>query len=158
MSNKKEGQTEEFNHLSLRYIVLLVALALASLLFAKIWFSFLPDASLTINKQRVDITVADSTDERAKGLSGRPRLSEAEGMLFKFSSEEEYCFWMKDMNFAIDIIWLDKEKTVIDLKQNAAPDTYPESFCPSEPAQYVLEVSAGKADQWQIKPGNQATF
>ena len=69
-------------------------------------------------------------------------------MLFVYGdASTERCFWMKDMNFAIDMIWLDKDRQIVTIQSNVSPDSYPKSFCPDKPAQYVLEVNSGFAKQ-----------
>lgn len=140
------------------YIFILLLAVGFVLAFARVWFGFLPDSKITINDQHVDVTVADTSTERARGLGGRERLGDREGMLFTFSSADEYCIWMKDMNFSIDVLWLDSDKTVVDINEDISPETYPQSFCPSKPSQYILEIGAGKAAEWQIEVGNQAEF
>lgn len=140
------------------FISTLLALAGCVLLFAYIMFSFLPDSRITINNQKVDVIVADSPNERTRGLSGRERLAEREGMLFVFGDESEYCIWMKDMNFSIDAIWLDADQKVIDIKTNLSPDTYPATFCPKLSAKYILEVNAGSSQKWQIELGDKAVL
>lgn len=137
---------------------LLIVLAACLLFLSYTLFSFLPDKRVEINNQKIDVIVADTSSEREKGLSGRDRLSDREGMLFVFSNEDEYCFWMKDMKIPIDIIWLNANKQVVDIKSNATPDSYPNSFCPDKPATYVLEVNSGKTDEWQITNGDSAEF
>ena len=93
------------------------------------------------------------------GLSGREEISRDDGMMFVFDNETtERCFWMKGMNFAIDMIWLDADKKVVFIKENATPETYPESFCTDEPAQYVLEVVTGRAAQLGIEEGVELRF
>lgn len=140
------------------HTLLLLLLAIAILFFAYTLFGFLPDKRVTINNQNIDVTVVDSSKEREKGLSGRDRLSEREGMLFSFTNEDEYCFWMKDVNFPIDIIWFNSQKQVVDIKRSATPDSYPETFCPNQAAQYVLEVNAGKSDEWNISINDEISF
>lgn len=137
---------------------LLVLLAVSVLILARVLFGFLPDRRVTISNQKIDVIVADTPAERTKGLSGRERLAEREGMLFTFTDESEYCFWMKDMNFALDIVWLNEDRQVVSIKENATPESYPESFCPTKPAQYVLEVNANKAAEWGINVGDTANF
>lgn len=139
-------------------IALLIVLAASVLFAAHTLFSFLPDRRVSINGQKIGVIVADTPKERARGLSGREQLSDREGMLFEFSRPDEYCFWMKDMKFPIDIIWLGSNKQVVDIKSNVSPDTYPQTFCPNEPAQYVIEVGAGRANEWQISNGVSADF
>ena len=98
-----------------------------------------------------------STDaERSKGLSGREALEEGTGMLFIFDDVDTHTFWMPDMHFAIDIIWLDESMKVVHIKENATPESYPEIFTPSASAKYVLEVPAGFSKKWGIVEGTQA--
>ena len=94
------------------------------------------------------VEVADSRPDQVKGLSGRSCLGDGAGMLFVYGdASTERCFWMKDMNFAIDMIWLDKDRQAVSIQSNVPPDSYPKSFCPDKPAQYVLEVKSGFAKQ-----------
>lgn len=84
--------------------------------------------------------IARTPEARSRGLSGREGLGENDGLLFIFEEPGYPGFWMKDMKFAIDIIWLDENLTVVDVTKNAAPDSYPQIFHPKSPAQYVLEI------------------
>lgn len=106
---------------------------------------------LRINDVLIYSTLAISPDERARGLSGRSALGQDQGMLFVHESSAFYSFWMKDMQFSIDIIWIDENNTVVDITRNISPDSFPQSFQPIAPAQYVLEVNAGFADTNSIK-------
>lgn len=116
-----------------------------------------PD-ELKINDQVLKIEIADEETERIKGLSGRDTLAENSGLLFVFEKEAYYSIWMKEMNFPIDIAWLDKNKKIVHLESNVSPDTYPKTFVSKEPALYVLEVSAGFFTKNNIKAGDQAEF
>jgi len=91
-------------------------------------------------------------------LSNREKLAENQGMLFVFDHTDYHSFWMKDMRFAIDIIWIDENKKVVDITHNAEPESYPKIFKPSLPAQYVLEVNAGWAEEHRVKVGDLADF
>jgi uncharacterized membrane protein (UPF0127 family) len=104
----------------------------------------------------VNAELAVSAEDRQKGLSGRLRLATGEGMLFIFPEPAIHSFWMKDMNFAIDIMWLDGNLRIVTIKERAEPSSYPESFAPSAPAMYVLEVPAGFTETHKIKIGDQA--
>ncbi len=88
--------------------------------------------------------------EREKGLGSRVELASGRGMLFIFDDRGEHCFWMKDMKFPIDIVWLDETKTIIAKEVNVSPETYPRSFCPGQPSKYVIEVKSGVASNWEI--------
>ena len=98
--------------------------------------------------------IADSPAERSQGLSGWEMLKNTEAMLFVFDTPGEHCFWMKDMKFSIDILWFDTGKKLIYEKRGVSPATYPESFCSSKPAKYVVEVTAGVSADNQIKLGD----
>lgn len=102
--------------------------------------------------------VASNGPARTKGLGGRPHLPAGKGMLFVFETDSTWSIWMKDMHFAIDIIWLDADKRVVDVVHNVDSATYPRAFKPSQQARYVLEVPAHTAQQAGIAIGQQATF
>jgi len=89
--------------------------------------------------------IADTEEKRVKGLSGREQLYENEAMLFIFREEAAYNFWMKDMNFSIDIIWISREGIVVHIEDNVSPASYPEIFGPDKPALYVVEGTSGFA-------------
>jgi len=77
-------------------------------------------------------------------------------MLFIFPKSDKQSFWMPDMRFAIDIIWLDEYMKVVHIKESATPESYPEKFTTSVPAKYVLEVPAGFSKEKGIVVGDQA--
>lgn len=117
-------------------------------------------ASATINNKKFSLSIADNEKERMKGLSGKKSLNQDDGMLFLFDKKDTYSFWMKNMNFPIDIIYLDGNR-VVDVKNNVPPakeDETPTIYTPSQPANRVLEVAAGVAKQNNIKPGSQISF
>ncbi len=93
--------------------------------------------------------VATSAD-RARGLSGRDALVEGAGMLFVFPQSGVYSFWMKNMKFPIDIIWIEDGR-VVDIVERAqafpagTPDTFLPVYRPDASARFVLEVPAGFA-------------
>ncbi len=108
---------------------------------------------------KVDLAVTEKT--RAQGLSGRKELKENEGMLFFFNRSGNYPFWMKDMNFPIDIIWINKNKEVIYIKKDARPELYPEIYRPEkndQNAKYILEIVSGFSDKNNLKIGDKIEF
>lgn len=113
---------------------------------------------VVINDAVVRAEIAATPENRTKGLSGRPSLKENEGMLFVFDKPGFYSFWMKDMNFPIDIIWISEEMKIIDITKNAKPESFPETFFSRNTAKYVLEVASGWADGNSIKEGQIAKF
>lgn len=111
-------------------------------------------ATLTIHNTKISVDVADTEAKRTKGLSGRDTLSYGAGLLMKFDEDGSPGIWMKDMNFPIDIIWIDKDWVVRDVTPSVGPETYPQAFYPKEPIRYILEVPAGFADIRNITIGS----
>lgn len=105
---------------------------------------------------KVELALTNSTQEQ--GLSGRQRLNDNEGMLFIFPKIGKYFFWMKDMNFPLDMIWIDENMKIVHIKKDARPELYPESYGPKEGAKYVLEVVSGFSDQRNLKNGDTIEF
>ena len=100
------------------------------------------------------VTIADDPAERAQGLSGRPLLNENEGMLFVFEQPAVYSIHMKDMRFAIDVVWIDQDKEVLGVTRDLRPDTYPTLFSAPAPIMYALEVNSGWVDRQRIQMGD----
>jgi uncharacterized membrane protein (UPF0127 family) len=74
--------------------------------------------------------------------------------VFIFDTAEKWSFWMKDMNYPIDIFWLDENGVVVHIEESVSPDTYPtQSFVPPVPALYVIETKAGFAQENNIMIG-----
>ncbi len=115
-------------------------------------------ATAKVNRQVIPIEVAQTAEEKELGLSGRESLPQGTGLLFVYEQSGQHKFWMKDMNFSIDIIWIADDYRVIDITKNLAPDTYPNRFTSSEPSQYALEVNAGYSDQLDVKIGDEFRF
>ncbi len=75
-------------------------------------------------------------------------------MLFVFPRDGYHGIWMKDMHFAIDILWLDKNGMITDAVRDVAPDTYPRVFVPTRPVRYVLEIPRGFISQNNVRAGD----
>ncbi len=102
----------------------------------------------------VEIAIADNQKTRRTGLSNLEILPQKRGLLFVFTDSKKYGIWMKDMNFPIDIIWLNKDLRVVDIHKNISEDTYPTSFHPKMPATFVLEVNAGFSEKYNVEIGD----
>ncbi len=99
---------------------------------------------IRVGDKTILVEIADTPEERAQGLSGRAGLPAGHGVLFVFDSHGLYGFWMKEMNFSIDIIWLSEEFQVIDIARSVSPNTFPHVFYPPRPVKYVLETNPGE--------------
>jgi uncharacterized membrane protein (UPF0127 family) len=122
---------------------------------------FRNDKTLTIGSKKIAAEVADTATARQKGLSGRSCISQNEGMLFVFGQPGTYGFWMKDMKFPIDMIWISSAHNAVVVEENVLPSTYPGSrfINPQDkPAQYVLELQAHASTKFNINPGTPINF
>lgn len=119
------------------------------------WQALYPNTvEARIGDTAVEASVADSVSERIKGLSGTPFLPDNVVKLFVFGAAGNHSIWMKDMNYAIDILWLDDEGLVVHIEENIAPETYPESFASPTLAWYVVEANAGFVAEHEISIGD----
>lgn len=100
---------------------------------------------------------ATTNEQRILGLSNRVSLPSSSGMLFVFETSEEQCFWMKDMKFNIDILWLNEKKQITKIEKDVTPQTYPETFCQPD-TKYVLEFNAGTISANGLKVGSTLQF
>lgn len=95
-----------------------------------------------IGQMRYAVQLAINPAEWSQGLSGRPGLPLDEGMLFLFPNAAKRSFWMKDMFFPIDIIWIDSDWNVVGVVPHATPETYPKTFTSPAPISRVLEIAS----------------
>ena len=111
-----------------------------------------------IGNTKMIVEIADTAEKMALGLSGRKSLGENSGMLFLYSEPGMYSFWMKDMKFPIDIIWIGANGKIVDITKSALPESYPKTFTSKEPAKYIIEANSGWFDQNNIKIGDAAVI
>lgn len=113
---------------------------------------------VTPTGQEIKIAIADTERQRERGLSYIKSIPPNTGMIFLFDRPGDYPFWMKGMNFPLDIIWLkhrDHYKfSVVTVHENVPSDSYPQSFTSDNPADAVLEINAFEAQALGIKEGN----
>jgi uncharacterized membrane protein (UPF0127 family) len=116
----------------------------------------------TLKKQvsKFKVLLADTPELQEKGLGDRASLDPQSAMLFTFNNVEpaEHFFWMKDMLFPIDIVWLNQDKQVIYIQEDVPPNSYPSSFGPNANSTYVLEFDAGTVDTINLNTGDVFTF
>ena len=98
------------------------------------------------------VDVSDNSLERTQGLMFRSSLDENKGMLFIFPESGLYSFWMKNTLIPLDIIWINKNLEVVDIKSDAQPCTTENcnSYSPSSEALYVLEINANLTNKYNI--------
>ncbi|MBI5788501.1 MAG: DUF192 domain-containing protein [Candidatus Schekmanbacteria bacterium] len=113
--------------------------------------------TVRINTCSFQAELADTMELRQQGLSGRKQLADNAAMLFVFAQNGYHGFWMKDMNFSLDLIWI-KEGTIVDITADVPPAVGDESkwprYFPKRKADQVLEIKAGTAKKCGMKIGD----
>ncbi len=117
-----------------------------------------PAAEVTIGIHRIQVEVADTPERLSRGLSGRSGLAEGRGMVFPYARADRHGFWMVEMHFDIDIVWIRGDR-IVDVTARAPHDTPGELpvYRPRAPADLVLEVPAGTVERLGWKIGDRVT-
>lgn len=113
-----------------------------------------------VNGFQIVADIAATGEQRSKGLAVKDDLEENQGMLFVFAKPSEHAFWMYNMKFPIDIIWLDSDRTVVHIEHGlepCGPASCP-TYRPDEKALYVLETVAGFAEMHDVTEGTIIEF
>ncbi|TDI70864.1 MAG: DUF192 domain-containing protein [Bacteroidetes bacterium] len=126
--------------------------------------SFTKEGELTLKKATndsivaiLDIEFANTEYETQTGLMYRRSMQNDRGMLFVFENEIRRSFYMKNTEFALDIIFVNSDHEIVSIQKNAKP--FDKSSLPSDaPAKYVLEINAGLSDQWGLEAGDLIEF
>jgi uncharacterized membrane protein (UPF0127 family) len=143
-------------------LIFLFLIALGLILFVGLASNFKSffqgeEPYVVINNQKIYVEMADSLEAREKGLSGRESLPESRGMLFIYSEPGNYSFWMKEMKFNLDFVFIDDQK-VVDLKENIPfPQEREEPQIIQAETEFdqVLEINQGMIEKWGIKIGDE---
>jgi uncharacterized membrane protein (UPF0127 family) len=118
-------------------------------------------SSVRIKDLIIYVDLAKTPEQQAKGLSIKNTLNENEGMLFIFDTPKEYSFWMKDMKFPIDIIWIGSDNKIVHIEKNLQPCTFfliCTSYSPHANSKYVLEVPSNYTTKNNITIGDRVNF
>jgi uncharacterized membrane protein (UPF0127 family) len=117
-------------------------------------------SSVTIRNHKIFVELAITENEKRKGLGERNKLPKDGGMLFLMGEPAYHGFWMNDMRFPLDFIWIDG-KTVVDVTENVpnpVGNEPPMGLKPRVPADKVLEVNAGAIALYKIAIGDAVSF
>ncbi|MCX7973624.1 MAG: DUF192 domain-containing protein [Candidatus Aminicenantes bacterium] len=112
------------------------------------------------NGFKVMAELAITEDQRQLGLMFREKMREDQGMLFIFEEEDYYSFWMKNMRFSLDMLWLDSQRRIVHIEENVPPCSSEDcpSYGPALPARYVLELVSGSVKKHKLKLGDRLDF
>jgi uncharacterized protein len=105
----------------------------------------------------VQVELARTDEQRARGLMFRSELARDHGMLFIFDETSEHPFWMRNTLIPLDLLFLGDDRRVVGVVANAAPQT-DSSRTVKEPSRYVVEVSGGEAAAHGVGPGTRVVF
>lgn len=112
---------------------------------------------VAIGKQTYTLFIANNEIKRQKGLSNIKAMRDNEGMLFIFEKPDYYHFWMKDMQFPLDFIFINRNQ-VVDMIENVSPKTYPNTLTSTEKADKIIELKAGKIEKLHLKKWSKIIF
>lgn len=120
----------------------------------------MPKVHATINEQSFTLYAPDTPEGLQKGLAIFDELPADHGMIFRGLPVGVQSFWMKDMRFNIDIMWVNKDNEIIHIVYDASKDSYPARFenPPTQPSSYVIELNAGSAEKYKLQPGSKVTI
>ena len=113
------------------------------------------DKVVCLNSRCFNVDVAETAVERERGFMFRKELDNNEGMLFVFPTSEKYGFWMKNTLIPLDIIWIDKNWIIIDVKEKAE-NCYSKCqiYYPKKDIKYVLELNSGIFEKYNFSIGD----
>ncbi len=106
-----------------------------------------------IGSRVVFASLANTQETRTLGLSYTSELPPDIVKVFIFDTDERWSFWMKEMHYPIDIVWVTASGTVAHIESQVMPETYPESFTPGVPTRYVIETVPGLLDSAGVEVG-----
>ena len=122
---------------------------------------FTPEGTLEAGACTFLLEVADTGEERARGLMNRPSLPPDRGMLFVWDDESVRGFWMRNTLIPLDILFIDGQGTVVDIQTMVPEPDVPASeltiYQSAAPAQQALEINAGAAERCDIAVGDAVT-
>jgi uncharacterized membrane protein (UPF0127 family) len=110
---------------------------------------------------RFSVEVVQTPEQLRKGLSDRPYLAPRNGMLFIFASVGVQSMWMPNMNFPLDIVWIDSNKTVMKIEENVKPcsgNHNCRSYSSDYPVKYAIELNASDAKRIGLYVGLKLSF
>lgn len=115
-----------------------------------------PRGTIKIDDTVLEVQVADTEPRRIRGLMFQDQLPYDQGMIFVFNESGVYSLWMLNMQFPLDMIWFNEDGIIVHIEKNIPPCKTPteimacQSIIPSGEAMYILEVTSGFIDKFNI--------
>jgi uncharacterized membrane protein (UPF0127 family) len=143
------------NKIIIGFIIIL--LIFSGIIVFELNHASMPKSKVIIDKHTFSVETATTSAQQQQGLSGRASMPQNQGMLFIFTRAEPYPFWMKDMNFPLDMIFINNNK-IVDIFQNVPQPKNSNAklpiYTPSASANQVLEINAGLSKADGFKKGD----
>ncbi len=117
-----------------------------------------PTIKIKAPKAIISAYLATTSDAMSQGLGDRESLEPEHGMFFILPKAIKPAFWMKNMLFPIDIVWINSTKKVVSISKNIQVSSYPNTFSPKVSVKYVLELNAGMSKKFGIVTGTVLSF
>lgn len=146
-----------------KWYTILIAIIGITALILQLWPSSVQTQRYTLAGEKIDVEVAATLEQQHKGLGGRETIGEADAMLFPFAFKGKHGFVMRDMQFAIDIVWLN-DGVVVDIAPNVQPEPFDVKeyelavYVPRDVANAVLEFEAGWVKKHNLKIGDRLSL
>lgn len=167
--NQKAEKNFKRIYLAVFFVGSIFLLAILFLIYPKFFIKQLaskkPETAYFLNnneKIKISIETAITPYEQLKGLMFRESMPEYNGMLFIFPNSETRSFWMKNTSIPLDIIFISKDKKIVDIKENFEPCPKSQMICPSynsiAESMYVVEVNAGFVKKHNINISDKVEF
>ena len=115
-----------------------------------------PRGTIKVDETVLEVQIADDESKRIRGLMFQDQLPYDQGMIFVFNESGVYSLWMLNMQFSLDMIWFDEKGKIVHIEENIPPCETPteimacQSIVPSGEAKYILEVTAGFVEQFNV--------
>ena len=138
------------------FLIIFIVIVIIFIFWPKL---FSGQKTVKIGSQTFIVEIADQEAEQRLGLANRPKLANDQGMLFVYPDKKIRSFWMKNMNFGLDIIWL-VDETIVQIDKNLEPerDNPQKIYTSRQPVNYVLEINAGLADRYNFQVGQKVIY
>ncbi len=135
-------------------VIILVAILLTMGLFDKFYSA---PKTININGHEYNVEIVNTPAKMSKGLSDREGMAENEAMLFLFKDKDFRSFWMKDMNFPIDLLWIDGNLIVgweenMPVQHDVSEDRL-KKYRSLQPVDTILELPAGAIKKLELEKG-----
>lgn len=140
--------------------IILSFIALLVVVLAIVFYQNFTTPTVKINGHEFQLVIAKTEQEKQIGLSKNSTLEQNKAMLFIFDKDGFYSFWMKDMKFPIDIIFIKGNKIVTIYKNTPKPidSQNLQIYSPTETSNRVIEINAGLSEKYKFKVGDTVEF